>query len=58
MSSADQTTRARIPTHIDIHDSTSRRHWAELLQVSDERLRKAVRMVGTRVSSVSAYLSK
>ena len=29
-----------------------------LLQVSDERLRKAVRMVGTRVSSVSAYLAK
>ncbi len=58
MSSADQTTRARNTTHIDIHDSTTRKHWADLLQVSDERLRKAVRMVGTRVSSVSAYLAK
>ncbi|BAU90668.1 hypothetical protein MPPM_2063 [Methylorubrum populi] len=58
MSSADQTTRARNATHIDIHDSTTRKHWADLLQVSDERLRKAVRMVGTRVSSVSAYLAK
>ncbi|CAO4164957.1 DUF3606 domain-containing protein [Methylorubrum zatmanii] len=58
MSSADQITRARTATHIDIHDSSSRKHWADQLQVSDERLRKAVRMVGTRVSSVSAYLAK
>ncbi len=58
MSSADPITRARASTHIDIHDSTSRKHWAELLQVTDERLRKAVRLVGTRVSSVSAYLAK
>lgn len=58
MSSADQNTRARTPTHIDIHDSSSRRHWADLFQVTDERLRKAVRLVGNRVSSVSAYLAK
>lgn len=58
MSVQDPTTRARTPSHIDIHDMASRRHWAGLLQVSDERLRKAVRMVGTRISSVTAYLSK
>ncbi|GJE53596.1 MULTISPECIES: DUF3606 domain-containing protein [Methylobacterium] len=44
--------------HIDIYDHASRARWAELLGVTDERLRKAVRIVGTRVSSVSAYLSK
>ena len=44
--------------HIDIYDSVSRAHWAGVLGVTDERLRKAVRLVGTRVSSVSAYLSK
>ncbi|WP_232630300.1 DUF3606 domain-containing protein [Methylobacterium sp. Leaf118] len=58
MSVQDPSTRARTPTHIDIYDTTSRRHWADLLQVSDERLRRAVRMVGTRVSSVAAYLAK
>lgn len=44
--------------HIDIYDHASRARWAELLGVTDERLRKAVRIVGTRVSSVSTYLSK
>ncbi|GJE28125.1 DUF3606 domain-containing protein [Methylobacterium organophilum] len=44
--------------HIDIYDAKSRSHWAETLGVSDERLRKAVRMVGTRLSSVTAYLAK
>ena len=45
-------------THIDIHDGTERAHWTAALGVTDERLRKAVRLVGTRVSSVSAYLAK
>lgn len=44
--------------HIDIFDGADRAHWAGVLGVSDERLRKAVRLVGTRVSSVSAYLAK
>ena len=44
--------------HIDIHDGADRARWAGLLGVSDERLRKAVRLVGTRVASVSAYLAK
>ncbi len=58
MSTQDPITRARTSSHIDIYDTASRRHWADLLQVTDERLRKAVRMVGTRVSSVTAYLAK
>ena len=44
--------------HIDIFDGADRAHWAGVFGVSDERLRKAVRLVGTRVSSVSAYLAK
>lgn len=45
-------------THIDVHDRENRTQWASRLGVTDERLRKAVRLVGTRLSSVSAYLSK
>ena len=44
--------------HIDIFDGADRAHWAGVFGVTDERLRKAVRLVGTRVTSVSAYLAK
>ena len=58
MSSPDLNSAPPKSTHIDIHDSGARAHWAGRLGVSDERLRKAVRLVGTRLSSVTAYLSK
>lgn len=45
-------------THIDLHDGADRTHWAARLGVTDERLRKAIKLVGTRVASVSAYLAK
>ncbi|GJE58193.1 DUF3606 domain-containing protein [Methylobacterium trifolii] len=50
------TTESRVKTHIDIHDRSVREHWSHHFGISDERLRKAVRMVGTRASSVAAYL--
>jgi hypothetical protein len=56
--SAATTPTTAANAHIDIYDHASRARWAELLGVTDERLRKAVRIVGTRVSSVSAYLAK
>ncbi|GEP00464.1 DUF3606 domain-containing protein [Methylobacterium haplocladii] len=58
MSTVAATSSTASNTHIDVYDHASRARWAELLGVSDERLRKAVRIVGTRVSSVSAYLAK
>lgn len=58
LSSAGASPPASKIQHIDIYDGVSRAHWAGVLGVSDERLRKAVRLVGTRVSSVSAYLAK
>lgn len=58
MSSPDLNAAPPKTTHIDIHDTHTRAHWAGRLGVTDERLRKAVRLVGTRLSSVTAYLSK
>lgn len=43
-------------SHIDMYDRAVREGWAQRFAVTDERLRKAVRMVGSRVSSVAAYL--
>jgi hypothetical protein len=42
--------------HIDVFDRAAREHWALRFGVTEERLRKAVRMVGSRVTSVAAYL--
>ena len=55
---ASHTPEAPKAAHIDIHDSGSRSHWSSILGVTDARLRKAVRLVGTRVTSVTAYFSK
>lgn len=55
---SSQTPETAKAAHIDIHDSGNRSHWASLLGVTDARLRKAVRLVGTRVTSVTAYFSK
>ena len=45
-------------THIDIQDRHDRQEAAQSLGVSEDRLKKAVRLVGTRLASVRAYFSK
>ena len=45
-------------THIDVFDRSAREAWALRFGVTEERLRKAVRMVGSRVTSVAAYLGQ
>ena len=45
-------------THIDVFDRSAREAWAHRFGVTEERLRKAVRMVGSRVTSVAAYLGQ
>ena len=51
-------TESRGKTHIDIYDRAMREEWAHRFGVSEERLRKAVTMVGSRITSVAAYLDK
>jgi hypothetical protein len=51
-------TDTRMKTHIDIYDRVVREEWAQRFGVSEERLRKAVTMVGNRITSVAAYLDK
>ncbi|SEH25626.1 Protein of unknown function [Methylobacterium sp. 275MFSha3.1] len=51
-------TESRGKTHIDIYDRATREEWAQRFGVSEERLRKAVTMVGRRITSVAAYLDK
>ena len=45
-------------SHIDIIDRSRRLAWVQHFGVSEERLRKAVSMVGTRVTSITAYLHR
>lgn len=51
-------TESRGKTHIDIYDRAMREAWAQRFGVSEERLRKAITMVGGRITSVAAYLDK
>lgn len=44
--------------HIDVFDRAAREQWALRFGVTEERLRKAVRMVGSRATSVAAYLGQ
>ena len=44
--------------HIDLADRFDREAWARHFEVTDQRLRKAVRMVGSRVATVAAYLGR
>ena len=46
------------PIFIDALDSKTRRDWADKLGVTEERLRRSVRIVGPRASTVMAYLGK
>ena len=50
------TTEPIIKKHIDIYDRVTRERWAAQFDVTDAHLRKAVRMVGSRITSVAAYL--
>ena len=45
-------------THIDIHNRAAREHWAHHFGVTEDRLRKAVTMVGSRLSTVADYLGQ
>ncbi len=47
---------SRTVTHIDIHDRAVRAAWAERYGVTDAQLRKAVRMVGSRITTLSNHL--
>ncbi|MGU3536828.1 DUF3606 domain-containing protein [Methylobacterium sp. A54F] len=49
-------TEPRNPTHIDMYDRSARQRWAQHFGVTEERLRKATSMVGSRIASVAAYL--
>ncbi|WP_342110006.1 DUF3606 domain-containing protein [Methylobacterium sp. SI9] len=51
-------TEARGKTHIDIYDRATREVWAQRFGVTEDRLRKAVTMVGSRITSVAAYLER
>ena len=44
-------------THIDISDRVMRERWAQHFGVTDERLRKAVRMVGSRVTTIADHFN-
>lgn len=51
-------TEPRHPTHFNIYDPAARQHWAHRFGVTEERLRKAVTMVGSRLSTVADYLGQ
>ncbi|MCJ2055635.1 DUF3606 domain-containing protein [Methylobacterium sp. J-048] len=42
-------------THIDINDRAARAALAARLRVTEEQLRKTVRLVGTRVRTIEAH---
>ena len=54
----DMPTELHDKTHIDVFDRAARERWGLRFGVTEERLRKAVRMVGSRVTSVAAYLGQ
>lgn len=45
-------------THIDIYDSQQRSQMASRFGVSEDRLKRAVRLVGTRISTLKSYLQR
>ena len=46
------------PTHLTLFTGDERRSAARRLGVTEDQLRKAVRLVGSRLSSVRAYLGR
>ena len=51
-------TELHTQTHIDIYDRAERERWAHRFGVTEDRLRKAVSMVGSRITTVSDYLGQ
>lgn len=49
---------APTKTHIDMYDRVTRERWAQHFGVTDERLRKAVRMVGSRVTTIADHFGQ
>lgn len=45
-------------THFSIYDAAARRYWADRFGVTEEKLRKAVAIVGNRISTVADYLGQ
>lgn len=58
MSSSPSPFVSRTTTHIDIYDGAVRSAWTQRYGVTDAQLRKAVRMVGSRISTLSNHLRK
>ncbi|MGH1570904.1 DUF3606 domain-containing protein [Methylobacterium sp. P31] len=48
-------TKSRTKTHFNIYDRNERAQLAHRLGVTEDRLRKAVTMVGSRITSVTDY---
>ena len=51
-------TNLNFKSHIQVYDRTDRQLWAQRFGVSEERLRKAVRLVGTRLTTIADYLGR
>ena len=49
-------TKPRTKTHFSIYDRVERAQLAHRFGVTEERLRKAVTMVGSRITTVADYL--
>lgn len=45
-------------THLDIYDTQARISMATRFGVSEDRLRKAVHIVGSRISTLASYFHK
>jgi hypothetical protein len=46
----------REPTHLNIWDRIEREAFMARMGVSEDKLRKAVQMVGSRITTLSSYL--
>jgi hypothetical protein len=47
---------SRAVTHMDISDRSVRATWSERYGLTDGQLRKAVRMVGSRITTLTSHL--
>ena len=45
-------------THVDVLNRAERLNLANYFGISDEQLKKAIRLVGPRISTIRAYLGK
>lgn len=58
MSASQDGLKPRFTQHIDIHCPDDRAYWAGQFGVSGDELRDAVKMVGSRVTTVAAHLGR